>query len=72
MHSGSYYPSSGTAWENRRIPYGYRRIYPETSHHLIEAFKSTLEEAKYADVIIHVVDAFNPQMDQRCMWYMKH
>ena len=26
-------------------------------HHLIEAFKSTLEEAKYADIIIHVVDA---------------
>lgn len=31
-------------------------------HHLIEAFKSTLEEAKYADYIIHVVDASNPQM----------
>ena len=30
-------------------------------HHLIEAFKSTLEEAKYADYIIHVVDASNPQ-----------
>lgn len=29
-------------------------------HHLIEAFKSTLEEAKYADIIIHVVDASNP------------
>lgn len=25
-------------------------------HHLIEAFKSTLEEAKYADMILHVVD----------------
>ena len=34
-------------------------------HHLIEAFKSTLEEAKYADVIIHVVDASSPQMDQQ-------
>ena len=32
-------------------------------HHLIEAFRSTLEEAKYADVILHVVDAGNPQMD---------
>ncbi len=32
-------------------------------HHLIEAFKSTLEEAKYADIIVHVVDASNPQMD---------
>lgn len=34
-------------------------------HHLIEAFKSTLEEAKYADIIIHVVDASNPQMDNQ-------
>ncbi len=32
-------------------------------HQLIEAFKSTLEEAVYADMIIHVVDASNPQMD---------
>ncbi|MCR5727403.1 MAG: GTPase HflX [Lachnospiraceae bacterium] len=30
-------------------------------HHLIEAFRSTLEEAKYADIIIHVVDASNPK-----------
>ena len=34
-------------------------------HHLIEAFKSTLEEAKYADVILHVVDASNPQMEEQ-------
>lgn len=34
-------------------------------HHLIEAFKSTLEEAKYADLILHVVDASNPQMDEQ-------
>jgi len=32
-------------------------------HHLIDAFRSTLEEAKYADIILHVVDASNPQMD---------
>ena len=32
-------------------------------HHLIEAFKSTLEEAKYCDIILHVVDCSNPQMD---------
>ena len=32
-------------------------------HHLVEAFKSTLEEAKYADYIIHVVDASNPQAE---------
>jgi GTP-binding protein HflX len=34
-------------------------------HHLIEAFRSTLEEAKYADIIIHVVDAANPQRDKQ-------
>ncbi|MDO4453654.1 MAG: GTPase HflX [Eubacteriales bacterium] len=32
-------------------------------HHLIEAFRSTLEEAKYADMILHVVDASNLQME---------
>ena len=31
-------------------------------HHLIEAFKSTLEEAVMADVIVHVIDSSNPQM----------
>ena len=34
-------------------------------HHLIEAFRSTLEEARYADIILHVVDASNPQMDEQ-------
>ena len=34
-------------------------------HHLIDAFKSTLEEAKYADMILHVVDASNPQADEQ-------
>lgn len=30
-------------------------------HHLIEAFKSTLEEAKYANLLIHMVDAANEE-----------
>lgn len=34
-------------------------------HHLIEAFKSTLEEANYSDIILHVVDCSNPQMDMQ-------
>lgn len=34
-------------------------------HHLVEAFKSTLEEAKYADIIIHVVDVSNPNMEMQ-------
>ncbi len=32
-------------------------------HHLIDAFRSTLEEAKYADFILHVVDLSNPNLD---------
>lgn len=32
-------------------------------HHLIEAFRSTLEEAKYADIILHVVDSSNESSD---------
>ena len=34
-------------------------------HHLVEAFQSTLEEAKYADIILHVVDASSPQMEKQ-------
>lgn len=32
-------------------------------HHLIDAFKSTLEEAKYADIIAHVVDLSDPDYE---------
>lgn len=35
-------------------------------HNLIDAFRSTLEEAVYADIIVHVVDASNPQMKDQC------
>lgn len=34
-------------------------------HHLINAFRSTLEEAKYADVILHVVDISNPRAEHQ-------
>lgn len=34
-------------------------------HHLIQAFRSTLEEAKYSDIVLHVVDASNPDMDRQ-------
>ncbi len=30
-------------------------------HHLVKAFKSTLEEAALADVLVHVIDASNPE-----------
>ena len=51
----------------RQMDIGTAKIRPEemdgVPHHLVDAFKSTLEEAKYADFIIHVVDASNPQWD---------
>lgn len=34
-------------------------------HYLVEAFKSTLEEAADADFIIHVIDAASPEADNR-------
>ena len=34
-------------------------------HELVEAFQSTLEEARYADVILHVVDSSNPERDRQ-------
>lgn len=52
------------------LPSGQRLLLTDTvgfirklPHHLINAFRSTLEEAKYADILLHVVDASNPQMD---------
>lgn len=60
------------ATRNLELPSGQKILLTDTvgfihklPHHLIEAFKSTLEEAKYADVILHVVDASNPQMEQQ-------
>lgn len=34
-------------------------------HHLVESFKSTLEEIKEASLIVHIVDASSPYMDQQ-------
>lgn len=55
---------------NLRLPSGQQLLLTDTvgfirklPHHLIEAFKSTLEEAKYSDIILHVVDCANPQME---------
>ncbi len=36
-------------------------------HHLVEAFKSTLEESVYADLILHVVDASSPEFEAHMM-----
>ncbi|MBQ8148280.1 MAG: GTPase HflX [Lachnospiraceae bacterium] len=55
---------------NLELPDGQQVLLTDTvgfirklPHHLIQAFRSTLEEAKYSDYILHVVDASNPQMD---------
>lgn len=34
-------------------------------HHLVEAFKATLEELRYADVLIHVIDISNPEWEEQ-------
>lgn len=34
-------------------------------HHLIQAFRATLEELKYADILLHVVDASNPHREEQ-------
>ncbi len=56
---------------NYKLPGGQEILLTDTvgfirklPHHLINAFRSTLEEAKYADLILHIVDASNPSMDQ--------
>lgn len=57
---------------NLKLPSGQEILLTDTvgfirklPHHLIDAFRSTLEEAKYADIILHVVDASNSQMDEQ-------
>lgn len=55
-----------------RLPNGEKVLLTDTvgfirklPHNLIEAFQSTLEEAKYADIIIHVIDSANPDRERQ-------
>ena len=57
---------------NCRLPNGQEVLFTDTvgfirklPHHLIDAFRSTLEEAGYSDLILHVVDASNPDADMQ-------
>lgn len=57
---------------NLKIPDGEEVLFTDTvgfisklPHNLVDAFKSTLEEAKYADLILHVADASNPEVDEQ-------
>jgi GTP-binding protein HflX len=54
------------------LPGGERALLVDTvgfihrlPHQLVEAFKSTLEEVRRADLLLHVVDATNPEADQQ-------
>ena len=56
---------------NYKLPDGQEILLTDTvgfirklPHHLIDAFRSTLEEAKYSDIILHIVDSSNPSMDK--------
>ena len=56
---------------NYKLPKGQETLLTDTvgfirklPHHLVDAFRSTLEEAKYSDIILHVVDASNPSMEK--------
>ena len=55
---------------NYKLPGGQEVLLTDTvgfirklPHHLIDAFRSTLEEARYADLILHVVDSSSEQVD---------
>lgn len=55
---------------NYKLPSGQEILLTDTvgfirklPHHLIDAFRSTLEEARYADIILHIVDSSSEQMD---------
>ena len=57
---------------NYRLPDGQEILLTDTvgfirklPHHLIEAFKRTLEEARYCDIILHVVDCSSPRMEMQ-------
>lgn len=56
----------------KKLPGGQKILLTDTvgfirklPHHLVEAFKSTLEEARYADILIHVADVSSQQLDQQ-------
>ena len=52
------------------LPDGQKLLFTDTvgfinklPHNLVDAFRSTLEEAGYADIIVHVIDASDPQAE---------
>ena len=52
------------------LPDGQKVLFTDTvgfinklPHNLVDAFRSTLEEAGYADIILHVIDTSDPQAE---------
>lgn len=64
-HTGHHYAFAGTPRKAADASDGHGGFIRKLPHHLVEAFRSTLEEAKYADYILHVVDASSPQMEKQ-------
>jgi len=61
-----------TATRALRLPDGRQVLLIDTvgfvrrlPHHLVKAFRSTLEEAVFSDVIVHLCDASNPQAEEQ-------
>ena len=61
-----------TATRALRLPDGRQVLLIDTvgfvrrlPHHLVNAFRSTLEEAVFSDVIVHLCDASNPQATEQ-------
>jgi GTPases len=59
-----------TAHRKAKLPNGMEVIFVDTvgfvsklPTKLVEAFKSTLEEIKYADLLVHVIDSSNKNID---------
>ena len=50
---------------NLQLPTGENGFIHKLPHHLVDAFRSTLEESRYADILIHVVDASNPRAEHQ-------
>ncbi|MDR1913982.1 MAG: GTPase HflX [Clostridiales bacterium] len=55
-----------------KLPNGGETLFIDTvgfikklPHHLIQSFKATLDELKYSDILLHVVDASNPAIEEQ-------
>ncbi len=64
-HAGPHQPQAGAAQRHGRCCWWTRSACVPPAHNLVEAFKSTLEEAAWSDVIIRVADAGDEQREEQ-------